>query len=92
MVFVLSTICGEKRFSKVLWFRDFQSLRVSTKFTAPHKIIDRLYQNRVFLDRLYLDRVYFDRVYRLPPQRLQNRTAFKADYQALFGKNVGART
>jgi len=34
--------------------------------TAPHKIIDRLYQNRVFLDRLYLDRVYFDRVYRLP--------------------------
>jgi len=77
----------------VLWFRDFQSVRVSTDFralvivlpcygaleivgviiiiiiiiTAPHKIIDRLYQNRVFLDRLYLDRVYFDRVYRLPP-------------------------
>jgi len=55
----------------VLWFTDFQSLRVSTEFTAPHKIIDRLYQNRVFLDRLYLDRVNFDRVYRLPRRRLQ---------------------
>jgi len=42
---------------------------VSTEFTAPHKIIDRLYQNRVCLDRVYLDRVYFDRVYRLPPVR-----------------------
>jgi len=53
MVFVLCTICDEYRFLKMLWFRHFQSLRVSTEFTALHKIIDWLYQNRVFLDRVY---------------------------------------
>jgi len=56
---------------KGLWFRDLQSLRVSTEFTAPHKIIDRLYQNGVFLDRVYLDRLYFDRVYRLPAEQMR---------------------
>ena len=40
-------------FKTGLRFRDFQSLRVSTEFSAPHKIIDRLYQNRVYLDRVY---------------------------------------
>jgi len=58
-------------FKNGLWFRDFQSLKVSTEFTAPHEIIDRLYQNRVYLDRVYLDRLYFDRVYRLPLRHKQ---------------------
>ena len=50
-----------KDFQRGCGLKIFQSVRVSTEFTAPHQIIDRLYQNRVFLDR-----VYFDRVYRLP--------------------------